>query len=850
MKQSLLRLVLIALLFTLPKQEAEACHGVALVGFSASTNGSSVTVSGSSDAATCGCGPYYMEVEIVCFSSANFTGNAPACAAATWNTYPWYRALLNVPNYTAAAGWPDNCLVEPYNNVVIPFTDLCGGTQYVLRARERVCGSGSAGPWSANFTFTTPGNAPSFSLTATATPSTICPGTPVSLNAQLNGVGGCGTGTPIYTWTPGNLIGQTVTVNPTVTTVYTVTVTGGYVACYPVTPATVTVTVLPPPAAGTASVSPPTVCQGGCVTLTLTGSNGSIQWQSSPNGITWTNIAGATTSPYTYCPVNSAMYFHAVVSGAPGCGSATSNIVSVGITPVPTLTITPAAPSICSGASVTLTVSGSSGYSWSGPGGYSAVGPSVTISPTATGTYTVSTSGLCPATQTVTVTVNPLPVIVFSPPAPSICSGTSVTIDAGSNLNTYNWVSNTGLTFLSPSHDSVSAAPLTTTTYNVTSTSPAGCSSSSNITVTINPIPALVLSANPITICPNMTDTVTISGANTYTWNPMAGATLLQANGSQVEFNPTVSTTYTVTGTSAAGCVDSTTLVVTVSNNIVVDAGLPDSICPGTPTVLTGSGGNTYAWTSNNSSTIVNGNTANPTVSPTVTTTFTVNVTNSVGCTGSDSVTIFVRNLPAPNAGVDTSLCIGASVNLSGSGGGSYSWSGPNIVSGATTTTPTVDPSVTSDYILTVTDGFGCVNNDTVNVLVHALPNANAGPDQTICGNNCASLLATGGVQYAWSPVNYLSSPNTAATQACIPSSMVYAVTVTDIYGCVNSDSVKIIVAPALHAIASADSSICPGNSTSVSVTASGGNGGPYTYSWAPAAGLGSTITQSTSANP
>jgi gliding motility-associated-like protein len=829
-------------------KEAKACHGVALIGFSATNNGSGITVNGSSDAATCGCGPYYMEVEVACFSASNFTGNAPSCTATTWNTYPWFRSILNVPNYTAAAGWPDNCVVEPYNPVTVPFSALCPGTTYVLRARERVCGSGSGGPWSPTYTFTTPGTAPSFSVTASASPSSVCSGQPSTLTATINGSGGCGTGTPIYTWMPGNLTGQSVTVNPTVTTVYTVTVTGGYVACYPVAPATVTVTIMGAPAAGTASLSPLTVCQGSCVTLTLTGYSGSIQWQSSPNGITWTSIPGATTSPYSYCPVNSAMFFHAIVTGP--CGSATSNTISVGMTPVPTLTINPNSPSICVGGSVTLTVSGSSGYTWTGPNSYSATGASVTVSPTVTSTYTVSTSATCPATQTVTVTVNQPPVIAFNPANPSICSGSSVTIDAGPSTNNYNWVPNTGLTYLSASHDSVSASPLTTTTYNVTATSSAGCSSNSNITVTVNNIPALVLSDDSVVICPNMTDTVSITGANSYSWNPMTGATILQPNGSQVEFSPSASGTYTVVGTTSAGCVDSATVNVTVANNIVVDAGLPDSICPGTSTQLTGTGGNTYTWSASNPSTIVGGNTATPTVTPSVTTTFTVNVTDQNGCTGSDSVTVLVRPLPTINAGIDTSLCNGSSIGLNASGAPNYSWTGSNITSGANTATPTVAPTATSDYIVTVTDQYSCTNADTVNVIVHALPNADAGVDQTICGNNCASLLATGGSVYQWTPPATLSSPNTAATQACPTTSATYTVTVTDVYGCVNTDTVKVIVAPALTVVASANASVCPGNSAPVSANAAGGNNGPYTYAWAPATGLANANAQSTTATP
>ena len=65
--------ILVCSLFAvLITKEAKACHGVALVGFSASAGPTSVTVNGSSNSATCGCGPYYLEVQLACFSAANF----------------------------------------------------------------------------------------------------------------------------------------------------------------------------------------------------------------------------------------------------------------------------------------------------------------------------------------------------------------------------------------------------------------------------------------------------------------------------------------------------------------------------------------------------------------------------------------------------------------------------------------------------------------------------------------------------------------------------------------------------------------------------------------------------------
>jgi len=837
---------------------AKACHGVALVGFSTTLSANSITVNGSSDPATCGCGPYYMEVELACFSAANFTGNAPTCAAANWNVYPWYRNILNVPNYTAAAGWPDQCLVEPYGSVVIPFAQLCPGTVYVLRARERVCGSGSGGPWSATVTFTTPGVAPNFILSATANPNTpICPGQQVTITAVVQGSGGCGNGAPTFTMNPGNVSNTTgiFVVNPMSTTTYTISVGGGYLACYPVPPVTVQIIVGSNPTVGTASLSPPVVCQGSCVTLSLTSYTiGTLQWQQSPNGVNgWANIVGATTNPYVFCPVMGPLYFRAMISNP--CNPAAplySNVINVGITPTPNINITPGNASICSGQSVTLNGSGSPNtYNWSGPNAFTAVTQNITVSPIVTTTYTLQTSpGNCPGIDSVTVIVNPLPVITFTPPSASICAGDDVDIDAGSSANTYAWSPAASITPYTPSQDSVNAAPLITTTYFVTATSPAGCVSTGQITITITPNPVLVLSNDSLIICPSSSDTVFMQGATSYVWSPPNGGyNQLTPNGDQVEFLPVGPATYTVIGTSGAGCNDTATVFVDLSNNIIVSAGADDSICPGVPTVLTGAGAVNYAWTASNATTITNGNTSTPTVTPSTTTSFYLHGTNQFGCFGDDTVMLVVRNLPVANAGADVTICMGDSTGLTGTGGAQYAWAGNFIVSGQSTANAMVSPTQSTDYVLTVTDPSGCTDSDTVNVGINPSPNISAGPDAFICGT-AATLTASGGQNYQWSPVTGLTSPLTASTGANPATTTMYTVTSQDQFGCENSDSVLVTVYPPLLVQASADDSICPGGVAPISAVGAGGDGGAYTYTWSPTVGLTNPNSGTTSASP
>lgn len=837
---------------------AKACHGVALMGFSATVNATGVTVNASSDPATCGCGPYYMEVELACFSSANFTGAAPTCTATTWNTYPWYRSLLNIPGYNAASGWVDNCVLEPYNPINIPFASLCPGTQYVLRARERLCGNGSAGPWSPTFTFTTPGIAPTFVLSATANPNTpICPSQLVTITAVVTGVGGCGTGLPTFTLNPGNISNQTgiFNVTPATSTTYTITVNGGFLSCYSVPPVTVPIIVNPGPTIGVASLTPPVVCQGSCVTMSLTSYTvGNLQWQQSPNGVTgWANIVGATTNPYVFCPVTSALYFRAQVSNQ--CNPAAplySNVISVGIIPTPNVNITPANPSICVGQSVTLNGSGSpNSYNWTGPNAYVASTQSVTVSPTVTTTYTLSTApGNCPGVDSVTVIVNPLPILTFSPPAASLCAGDNVDIDAGSNVNTYVWNTSVGITPHTVSQDSVNAAPSVTTTYTVTATSATGCVNTGQITVTITANPTMILSDDSLTICPSSTDTVFMQGATTYTWSAANGGyNQLTPNGDQIEFLPVGPATYTVIGTTGSGCSDTASVFVDLSSNIVVTALQDDSICPGTSTVLTGSGASNYTWTASNATAITNANTAAATVAPTTTTSFYLYGTNQFGCFGQDTVTLTVRNLPPANAGADVAICSGDSIGLTGSGGAQYAWTGSSIVSGQATANAIVNPTTTTNYALSVTDQFGCVAMDTVNVAINPTPVISAGLDVFICGT-AATLTATGGQNYQWSPTLGLGSPNTASTSANPAATTMYTVVSQDQNGCESLDSVLVTVYPPLAVQGSSDDSICPGGVAPISALGAGGDGGPYSYSWSPTAGLTNPNSGTTSASP
>ncbi|TDE29944.1 hypothetical protein E0I61_08230, partial [Flavobacterium ranwuense] len=165
--------------------------------------------------------------------------------------------------------------------------------------------------------------------------------------------------------------------------------------------------------------------------------------------------------------------------------------------------------------------------------------------------------------------------------------------------------------------------------------------------------------------------------------------------------------------------------------------------CTTTSIALSGSSttsGGTFSWVASNGGNIVSGaNTATPIVNATGT--YTLTVTSAANrCTATDVALVTLNNTPPnANAGADKVLtCTITSIALSGSSttaGATFSWVaslGGNIVSGATTATPTVNAAGT--YTLTVTDPVnGCTATDVALVTLDAnTPNANAGADKVL----------------------------------------------------------------------------------------------------------------------
>ncbi|TND10651.1 MAG: psrP1 [Bacteroidetes bacterium] len=760
----------LTVLFLLTSKTAEACHGVALNTVSGTLSPTDLTVNAFSDPATCGCGPYRMEIEVIC-ANLSFTG--------VYNYFSWLFGGSTV----------ENCVLEAYDPCVIPFSGLCPGATYQWRAREFVVGSGSAGPWSTPQTFTVPGSPPPVTATSSANNNTVCIGQTVQLTS--GGSGGC-TGIYSYSWAPTAGLSNPNISNPVATisgpTCYTVTVTDACIGL--VGTDTVCINIGAPPTPGTAAVNPLAVCSGQSADLTITGYSGNIQWQVSPNGSTWFNIPGATNDTVNTGPVSSSLYFQAIISGT-GCGTSTSNIVVVTVNPAP-----PADAgvntTICVGASANLTATGGVSYTWM-PGSLS--GSSVSVSPGTTTTYTVTVTDGNGCTATDQVTVNTSTIATNAGPDVSICSGSQGTLIANApGATTYSWSPPGGLSSTTISNPV--ANPSSTTTYVVVATNANGCSDSDTITVNVTPAPPVLASADTI-MCAGGTAMISASGATTYTWQPG------NLSGSSVSVTPSATTTFVVTGDNG-GCLDNDTVVVTITPPPTAFAGPDFGICTGNQGTLNATGGTAYTWAPG-SGIIGNPNQANVTIAPTTSTTYTVTVVGPGGCISTDQITVNVNTNPSVTAtATSPTICAGASTGLTANGATSYTWSPSSGLSSTTVSNPTANPQSTTTYTVIGVNTNGCNDTDMVTVTIIPTPIITGYySTPTPCGDTSGTIVL-GAVAGGVGPYTYTLNGNPVTPINNTINSLNqgnYTIQITDSYGCTSNISTSVGVDMSLLSI-------------------------------------------------
>ena len=406
---------------------------------------------------------------------------------------------------------------------------------------------------------------------------------------------------------------------------------------------------------------------------------------------------------------------------------------------------------LCEGGNTTLTASGADTYNWTASNDLNTTtGNTVIATPPATATYTVTGTAAngCTASENVTVTVNPLPVLTTSSDA-TICAGTSATLNVN-GADTYNWSPSTGLN--TTSGVSVIATPAATTTYTVIGANSFGCVSAADITVTVNPLPVVTLS-NFSSICSNAA-LLTLSGGS-----PAGGS--YSGNGvSNGQFNPATAGvgTHAITYSyiDGNGCAASAAKNITVNNCNCITPGTPGPIagaakvCAGgvvTYTINNNPNVTSYNWMMPATATIISGQGTNS-VSVQFAGNFTsanicVTATNACGTSQarcksiSKKAPISVGNMAGNlygNCNATVNYSVPANANAS-----SYTWTVPascSIVSGQGTNAIVLStPTGFVSGQLCVTAFNGCVNSAPRCVNIYGAPPSPAvinGP-ATVC---------------------------------------------------------------------------------------------------------------------
>jgi len=392
------------------------------------------------------------------------------------------------------------------------------------------------------------------------------------------------------------------------------------------------------------------------------------------NSFTWSLPQGwAGTSSNNTVSATSGLSGLVTLVASNACGVSPTQSLNVIVNPLPTVSVN--SGTVCSGKPFTLVANGANTYTFSSG---SVVSPTITSNYSVSGTSSFGCVSANPAISSVTAVA--LPTLVS--PSGSICAGQAFTLTA-SGASTYSYSSGTVV------------SPIITSVYTISGTSTLACSNTVLATVSVSPLPTI--SVNSGAICVGQSFTLVANGATTYIYS-----------GGQV-VSPSVTSSYSVSGTSAVGCLSSNTAISTVTVSaihptITVNSGI---ICQGKSFTISPAGANTY--------TIQGGSSI---VSPGTISIYTVAGTSTAGCLSSNTVasTVSVNPLPIVNVLSSSSLiCEGESATLIASGASNYTYNPGGV--GASLI---VSPNVTSTYTITGSDANNCSNTVLITQSVDA----------------------------------------------------------------------------------------------------------------------------------
>ena len=469
------------------------------------------------------------------------------------------------------------------------------------------------------------------------------------------------------------------------------------------------------------------------VRLSATASNDTVlcndqQITLSANGISSDSVyyiwsTGQQTATVSFLATQTGPYF-VTVTDQNSCSVVKQiNVKVYNVTP----NFTPGA-SVCSPQNVTLSAQNPGAtvvtYAWSN--GSSA--PTITFFADSSTSYAVTVYSdsmpSCIAIDTIFVSVGNLSVTYSHDTA--VCPSNPVllsTYDSTGVGLSYSW--STGATT-----PTITVSPTTNSTYDVTVSAGAGCSSTHSFVINMDYLGSII--SADTTICPGGRATVSVSVPNvnnvSYHWSN--GDTTQQINVTTFSTQP-----YTVTVSSPNGCTGTATMTVDVDSMHVSATPVFDTICPGGTTMLTatatGRGQITsYLWSSGQTTRTIN-------VTLQQDQSYNVSATDSLGCVSSDSIHVVVNNAASHltlqiSAIPDTTAAPGDTVRLSVTGAhlSSYVWTPGEYISDSSIQSPFATPVKAIEYCVSATDSSHCTETICTTITVGvppaqiAIPNA------------------------------------------------------------------------------------------------------------------------------
>ncbi len=415
------------------------------------------------------------------------------------------------------------------------------------------------------------------------------------------------------------------------------------------------------------------------------------------------------------------------------------------------------------------------------------------------GTYTIDFTDNIGCSGSIPVTLVPTtPLGVSAVSQNANCFGEangSILLSASGGTGPYNFSNNDGASF----QPSGSFTALPANTYSMRITDFNGCRKDTVITIT-QPSLLTASAAAVAATCNGNDGTITITaagGSPAYDYSIDNGLNYVPGN----VFITSPGSYNNILVKDSHGCIATTNASIALIDTMRLELGPDTAICEWSSITLvpqTNAQTNQYTWSPNID--LSDTAAANPVVSPHYDIKYYLTAKWGA-CQRTDSITVFVKLKPVANAGLDTLICYRSPATLRGSvirvsGPVSFLWSPPARLFPPNAAVTLAQPDTTQQYVLEVSDNYGCNFKVYDTVLVTMLPPvpANAGRDTVAVEGVPHQLFGSGGVTYVWTPAGPLDNPYSQSPRATLYSDQTFTVYVQDIAGCLGSDQVNIKV--------------------------------------------------------